>query len=271
MTTYSARTIRVTPKIAAEYLEHNINNRKKKPTKIALYARDMAAGDWLDTGEAIKFDDDGRLIDGQNRLYALIEADVTLSLLVIRGLPPEAQNVMDSGAARTNGDMLHLQGYKDANNLSSAINIHAAWHAGWFGTGMMPRGTPRLTQSEALTEIRKHGGLVHGVQEAYKVYKVVQLPIGALAAAHYLIGQVDAVDRDVYFDRIENLETAGRGDPVATLVKATQRDRNTGLRIWPSVALYYVFTAWNAYRAGDKLDRLNVGAPGRYATIPEPR
>lgn len=57
----------VTPELAAEWLNHNTRNREKRPKRIAAYARDMAAGRWRRSGEAIKFAPDGTLLDGQNR------------------------------------------------------------------------------------------------------------------------------------------------------------------------------------------------------------
>ena len=47
---FSVSVETITPSIAEQYLAKNIKNRSKKPIKIALYARDMAAGDWGLTG-----------------------------------------------------------------------------------------------------------------------------------------------------------------------------------------------------------------------------
>ena len=46
----------VTPDTAERWLSKNHNNRNVKRAVVNAYARDMAAGRWQITGEAIKFD-----------------------------------------------------------------------------------------------------------------------------------------------------------------------------------------------------------------------
>lgn len=267
----SARTVRVTPKIAADYLTHNVKNRKLKRKQIEKYARDMAAGDWLETGEAIKFDEDGNLLDGQNRLNAIILAETTLPLLVIRGLPAKSQDVMDSGVPRSNGDMFALHGYVNSHNLAGAANVFAAWDAGEL-TNAMQQNAKKLTQSEALTLVRKHPGLAKSTLTAHNIiYKRLRMPVGSLATAHYTLRELDEVACDTFFRRIDNYETTGAGDPIATLLKRVADERQNRVRIWPSTALFYMFRSWNAYRDGERLDRLLIGAPGRWQPIPQPK
>jgi len=60
--------VSVTPDQASAWLATNAtNNRKISTTIVNQYARDMIAGRWEITGEAIKFDTTGRLIDAALR------------------------------------------------------------------------------------------------------------------------------------------------------------------------------------------------------------
>ena len=86
----------ITPEKAEQYLGKNTGNRSYKTAKIAAYARDIASGSFVVTGEAIKFDWTGRLIDGQNRLAAIISAGAPITTLVVRGLDPGSQMYLDS-------------------------------------------------------------------------------------------------------------------------------------------------------------------------------
>src|SRR5664279_4273925 len=70
--TFTADIEVITPSLAATYLEANIKNRKVKEKAVQRYAADMVAGEWMLTGEAIKFSDEGSLLDGQNRLRAIV-------------------------------------------------------------------------------------------------------------------------------------------------------------------------------------------------------
>ena len=67
----SASLVYVTPDMAKRWLSKNTGNRPVKKAKVAQYARDMTEGRWEITGEAVKFAQSGRLIDGQNRLHAV--------------------------------------------------------------------------------------------------------------------------------------------------------------------------------------------------------
>src|SRR3990172_8052075 len=80
--------IDVTPNPPREWLRTNTHNRKLRDRAVADYARDMTAGHWTLNGEAIKFATDGTVLDGQHRLRAVIDSDVTVQMLVVVGLDP---------------------------------------------------------------------------------------------------------------------------------------------------------------------------------------
>ena len=65
----------ITPEIAEAWLTQNNNNRPVSAGVIRKYARDMRADKWLFTGDAIRFDKNKNLIDGQHRLMACIAAE----------------------------------------------------------------------------------------------------------------------------------------------------------------------------------------------------
>lgn len=108
----TAKVETITPEIAKTMLGENVNNRRISRDNVNLFAREIRNGEWRFNGEAIKFGKDGRLLDGQHRLLAVIAADKPLTTLVIRGLEDETQQTMDSGKTRTLGDVLTLRGEK---------------------------------------------------------------------------------------------------------------------------------------------------------------
>lgn len=70
----------------------------------------MAQKAWKMNGEAIKFSNTGRLLDGQHRLLACVESGCSVRTLVIRGLPEDTQETMDAGKSRTMANVLELKG-----------------------------------------------------------------------------------------------------------------------------------------------------------------
>lgn len=103
----------ITPEKANEYLLKNTDNYRNPNTRrVNTYAADMAAGKWEMNGEAIKFDSDGNLVDGQHRLLAIVKANATVKMLVVRGVDTK---IMDLGSPRSLGTIARHEGIADAN------------------------------------------------------------------------------------------------------------------------------------------------------------
>jgi hypothetical protein len=130
------KVIDINPIIAERFLTKNVINRKLYELTVQKYALDMKRGRWGLNHQGICFDDEGNLIDGQNRLQAVIRSGKTIKFLVTYGIPStftipnnsgdgyetcKTQLVIDGGKMRSTGDQLHLNfGIKNAN-LKAAI------------------------------------------------------------------------------------------------------------------------------------------------------
>jgi len=109
----------ITPQIAAEYLKMNIGNRPPKKGTISVYARDMAAGKWLLSPQGVAFDTNGILIDGQNRLFAVIKSGATIEMAVFRDVAPEVREVLDDGVKRNTSDVLAFEGEQNTVSIAA--------------------------------------------------------------------------------------------------------------------------------------------------------
>jgi len=119
-------TILVTPELAAQYLEANTNNRPVKPISIKKYAKDMKEGKWkTGTKEFIKIGTSGRVLDGQNRLFAIIKADVAVELEFVFDMDESLFDVLDTGTARTPGDVFTIAGIKNSTRVSAIIGFYS--------------------------------------------------------------------------------------------------------------------------------------------------
>jgi hypothetical protein len=99
----------ITPYMAEKYLETQERNRNTNPLRISEYADRMKKGQWL-VGQAITFDSDGCLIDGQHRLAAIIKYGNAVDFVVMRGIPKESASVFDVGQKRTMAQVAKIQG-----------------------------------------------------------------------------------------------------------------------------------------------------------------
>lgn len=123
----------ITPEIARDWLDRNTGNRPFKPGKIAEYATAIESGEWKLTGDAIRFSSTGKLIDGQNRLQAIVNAGKAVQSVVMMGLGDDIFDVIDSGSPRSKSDTVFVK-YQlpsaKSKLLSSTANIAVQFHLG---------------------------------------------------------------------------------------------------------------------------------------------
>lgn len=128
----NAQFIDVTPLMAEKWLnENNNHNRPRYPATINAYTNDMIMDAWGIHNQGIGFDVNGTLIDGQQRLSAIVQANKTIKLLVVTNLPEKqckanirTQEMIDGGKVRTVGDRLKLnRGEDNANTKVAIVNM----------------------------------------------------------------------------------------------------------------------------------------------------
>lgn len=112
----------VSPEDAEDMLTHNERNRALRPTHVRTLTSDMVSGNYLFTGDTVKFDRTGRLIDGQHRLNGIVKSGVGQWVLVVRGLDPRVQAVIDAHARRSAGNALRFV-FEDASAVETAASI----------------------------------------------------------------------------------------------------------------------------------------------------
>lgn len=101
-----AEFMEITPSIAKLWLQRNINNyRKVNKSHVHNLKRELTGGVWMATSQGIGFDTHGVLVDGQNRLTAIVESGVTVpNQLVVFNLPHDSKYKIDMGRKRTLSD-----------------------------------------------------------------------------------------------------------------------------------------------------------------------
>ena len=143
-------TIKITPAMALDWLENaNIRNRPLSQNHINKLARDMKNGQWKLTHEGIAFDPNGVLLDGQHRLWAIVESETAIDMLVFYNVPKDAVMAINGGRARTVVDILKLAN-RDGNLSSHHTSTLRAMLGGY---GALPTLTPQET-SESLAHHR---------------------------------------------------------------------------------------------------------------------
>lgn len=242
----------ITPKLAEEWLTKNVSNRHEKTNKIEQYARDMAAGRWRVTGEAIKFDTLDRLADGQNRLKAVIKSGQTIQSLVVFGVEPEAQDVMDSGVARSAADALTMHGLQNAHRITAAARIALAVE------GETSLNAARFTNSEVQAWVMEHLEITEAHQLLGKDAGLIPLAPSMKIYTAWRFGQIDAEAAATFFEQLSTgVGVTDKKSPVLALRRRLAGENYGRVRrISSDEVLMAMFRAWNAWRKGDSLERV---------------
>lgn len=246
--TVTLEIVYVTPELAAEYLTHNTHNRTPKRLAISRFVDDMLSDEWQFTGEPIRFADDGTLLDGQNRLHAIVESEVGTPLLVISGLPMSSQRDIDTGTNRRLHDLLKLAGEPNAENLASLVRAVDGWNAGQRKA--IFKGN--ATHSRALRTLEEHPGLRDLVLPARRVATNCGLTPQIVGLTWWVFQQIDEDDADFFFERLSDGQGLIKGDPIYELRRTVQthaeKSQTHKNKTW---FLAITIKAWNAYRNGE--------------------
>lgn len=117
----TARIEVVTPELAKYLLENKATNRPVGATHVRELANEINDGRWVPSHQGIALNSEGRLIDGQHRLEAVVKADRDVEMLVSYDVPDEAFAVIDQHRKRTAAQILSLYGVTTDNPRLTAM------------------------------------------------------------------------------------------------------------------------------------------------------
>lgn len=257
----------VTPKMALRWLEANHNNRNVRERVVTAYARDMKAGRWRLTGEAVKFSADGRLIDGQHRLRAVVQAGINVDMMIVRGLDDEVQEVLDSGAGRSAGDALRMRGETNYSNLAATARAAMMFEDGRLYQG----GGTKYTHGEIIEFLEKNPEMRDSVEFAVSLRHQIDIPISVLGVCIWRLAQVAPDDCTIFFTKLGEKTGFVKGDPILALHNRLTDVRRTNRALDRADYLSLVFRSWNAWRQRKSVHKLPTTVRGEGVDIPEPR
>lgn len=252
----------ITPSIAVRMLEHNRRNRHLNDRTITAYAQAMRDHQWLENGDAIRFDTEGNLLDGQHRLNAIIKADATLPMLVIRGIDPAAQVTMDAGRKRTVADQLSIGGTRNATAiarvgrvllLSEQLGLEAA-----LRNDIAPGPVELLDYCDTH---RRHVADMTGRATRFRHESGRLLPVATCAALWDALRQADPDEADTFMDGLATGANLPPDSPLLLLRKSLTSDLLRG-RSTRTVRLRQgalTVKTWNAWHGHKPLRRLKWG------------
>lgn len=271
----TAEVMTITARLAARWIELNPRNRPLNRLFVTELAGRMLRGEWKLNGEAVKLSMTDQILDGQHRLWALVEAsetdpDVHIETFVIFGLPPDTQDTMDSGRKRTLADVLSMHGEINTMNLAAVLNRLHIWSQG--ESALRYAGRSRLSAPQALAMLEANPRIRDAVKVASRIHTKLDhsLSVSIIATCLYRFHALDPADSAMFWNQVSTGEKLERYDPAYELRQAIYRNAKRRQKLPPLVMHALVIKAWNAFREGRKIQLLQYRAGGASPeTFPE--
>jgi len=272
--TLTANVVNFTPEIALKYLERNTHNRGIHWGNVEILLREMSEGRWQLNGEAIKIAEDGTIHDGQHRLLAVSQLPHSLGpipIMVISGLSSESQTTMDQGSRRTAGQQLSLAGTPADETLAAAIRTYIWWSEGkHFGDQGLIRkaSSPEVVEwaqfyPESVTILRELSAM--GCKRI-KSRPSITLAIGLR------LHEVDPDDAIQFLSSLIGGDALSASSPILALRERLGRIKEDKLRVTDRDLIGFFLIAWNAWRAGRSLTKIQRPKSGwTISNFPEPK
>lgn len=258
---------KITPEIATKILEEakeNVQNRNVTDTHVQWLASQMTSGKWALNGESIILDDEGQLLDGQHRLWAVVNCGITIESLVTRGVERKSFVTIDTGSARTTGNVLAMTGEKNCNVLSAALGWLHRYETGKMLWSLKPSG---FSPGTGVVLAKKHPQMRDAVdwavaQKNNPILRKVSTSV--LAFLRYVFLAYKPQRGAEFFDLVSEVLPDKAGTPTR-LLRDWYLTKDKGRTAATTLELMAVSVkAWNAFLEGERPQKILWRRGGQY-------
>ena len=259
-TEITVEQLTITPEIAREMLTHNTMNRNIDRRRVEKYARDMKSGRWNLNGSTIVIAEDGTLLDGQNRLLAVIDANIDVDFLVVRNVDKDCIDTLDTGLTRTSRHIMQIA--QSEHSKTTAVLTKLLWLHDLVDGNLAPKtcrtevSNARLLsfyeQNKEMIEeaatVAEHGG--HHFVKSH------------MALAYCIIGRrTNHLDKlDLFFNAVKTGANISEKHPVMTLRARLFDNRMRARKLSVQETLAAYIRVWNAFVRGKNLTTIRWNA-----------
>jgi hypothetical protein len=158
------RVVLLTPEDATQLLEHNTLNRPLNDSHVKRIANQIINGKWQFNGDTIKISEKGEVLDGQHRLWAILESKMAVKTIIVRGIQREAFATIDTlRKPRSGADVLALNGAtRHRQYTSAALQWLTRWQRGVLEQYMAP--VNRVENSDVELMYKENPGMERAIE-----------------------------------------------------------------------------------------------------------
>ncbi|MFN6980561.1 MAG: hypothetical protein ACK4NU_01400 [Brevundimonas sp.] len=228
----------ITPSRARDILERNDRNRSIASAVVEKYARDMKSGAWALNGQTIKIGESGRLLDGQHRCAAAVQANVSFPAIVVEGLDDDVFDTFDLGQRRSISAIL-----KDRNESNTANLAAALRHVWLIENNLITLRNVAPTVSELLDTLERNPEIRESIKLITKVRDVTS---SMALALHMFFHRIDAEKANEFMERLGDGVMLDATSPILRLREILLADKaNQKRRLSETEKAAMMIKAWN--------------------------
>lgn len=266
----------VTPEMATAMLNRMMQNRTLSGARVSQYARDMKNKRWTRNPSPICIAPSGELMDGQHRLWAVIESDTPVLFKIEQDVPEEVMESIDTGRIRTFADLCVIQlDQRNATAFGAAVRLMYRYD----NKTLTVNRRPPISNAELKDTVQRHPMLQLVVSRAVnKGLRTIMSPASGVFV-WALLSELDEIAADNFMQATRD----GMWPNGAVLmpmdmpfilrnrlVGLQSKARRTDWNVVETAAL--TIKAWNAWRRGRPLQvlRWRTKASDRDEQFPVP-
>ena len=251
--------VTVTPEMAVQILERNELNRPLNDQHVHRIARQITEGKWKFNGDTIKISSNHSVVDGQHRLWAIIEAKQAVDTIIVTGIERDAFATIDTlRKPRSGSDVIALAGtLKYRNMIAAALGWLIRYQRGVLQTYNQPQN--KVENSDIEAAFKEHPGIVRAVERCMPLRGLANP--GIVAFTYYVALDRNGLLAEKLVDTLIDPAGVSINDPLFRLRSYFTSDHHKRKEAVMSIAL--MFKALNAARAGRKVSALSWKNQGR--------
>lgn len=257
----------ISPSIAETLLANNNSNRSLNKMLVKFYEKELKDGAWMLNGETIKIGKDGRLLDGQHRLTAIIKSGISMDTYIAKDVENDCFATIDTGRTRKASDVLSAIGVLNDKNISAGIskylNLKRGLNTSEAGVG---QGNKKISNTEVVEEYNNNADMYQRLfkrgAEFYKHNFRVLTPSNFIAFYRYFQTKYSDEQIDLFFDSIS--ERSGVG---GVLFNRLLNNNLAKRKMILSELNAIIIKAFNSFITGKKIIVLSYRLEEKFPTL----
>lgn len=258
MSNIKTKRVLVTPDLATKWLEKNTRNRPLQDKRVLEIAGWMTRDEWQVTTDAIGFDENGDLINGQHRLNALLKVNKPFEFIVTRGLNPDSFNVIDTVKVRSAADILGVNDFGCSLIKAGISKFIITFKKGVYSMNTITQGNRKLSNQEILdfsidnrSKLDKSGEIARRTTTKFRGME--PRFIGGL---YWLFSEKDEDMAETFFKYYEDGVGLTANDPILILRQQLIKNIGATRKVSSHTKLAWAVLAWNHIRSAKKIKML---------------